>query len=94
MALIGFGQKISPKKLTPLYRPKNGQNWPKWLQKDVKDIKNFCFLHHTSPNSYLKHGPNHFLAKKLAQKKLTPLYRPKNCQNWPKQDKTAQKSCY
>jgi hypothetical protein len=63
-----FGQKISPKKLTPLCRPKNGQNWPKWPQKDVNDIKNFCFLHHASHKPSLEYGLNQFLAKNSAIK--------------------------
>jgi hypothetical protein len=52
---------------------KIGQNQPEWPQKDVYDIKNFCFcitLASDLPQS-----------KKSAQKKLTPLYRPKNGQN-------------
>jgi hypothetical protein len=56
---------------------KNGQNRPKWLQKDVIDINNFCFLHHTSPKSYLEHGPNHFFAKESAQKNRPRFLGPK-----------------
>jgi hypothetical protein len=55
-------------------------------QKDVSDIKNFCFLHHTSPKSSLEYGPNWFLAKN-EPKKLTPLFRKKMAkigQNRPK----------
>jgi hypothetical protein len=51
---------------------KNGQNRTKWPQKDVSDIKNFYFLHHTSLKSSLKYGPNRFLVKN-EPKKLTPL---------------------
>jgi hypothetical protein len=79
MAPIVFWPKYQPKKIDRLCRPKNGQKWLKLAKtasrKDVNDIKNFCFLHYTSPKSYLEHGPNHFLAKNQP-KKLTPLYRP------------------
>jgi hypothetical protein len=59
---------------------KIGQNS---LKKDVNDIKNFCFLHHTSRKSSLEYGPNHFLAKKSAQKFFRPKYG-QNRQKWPR----------
>jgi hypothetical protein len=77
MAPIGFWLKKQPKNIDPTFRPKNGPNRPKWPPKEVNEIKNFCFFHHTSPKFYLEHGPNHFFARKSDQKKLTPLLSPK-----------------
>jgi hypothetical protein len=45
-----FGQKISPKKLTPLYRPYNGQNRPKWPQKMLMISKTYVFCITLAPN--------------------------------------------
>jgi hypothetical protein len=53
------------------------QNWPKAPSKDVNDIKNFCFLHHTSPKYSLEYGPNRFLGKKSAQKNPPHFIGPK-----------------
>ena len=36
-------------------------------KKGIIDIKNLCFLHHTSPKSCLEYSPNQFLAKKLSR---------------------------
>jgi hypothetical protein len=52
---------------------KIGQNRPKAPCKDVNDIKNFCFLHHTSPKYSLEYGPNRYLAKKSDQKNQPTL---------------------
>jgi hypothetical protein len=50
-----------------------GQNRPKWPHKDVNDIKNFCFLHHTSPKPSLEYGPIGFWPKNQP-KKIDPTF--------------------
>jgi hypothetical protein len=93
MALIGFWQNNQPYKNWPhFFRAKNGQNRPKWPYEDINGIKNFCFLHHTSPKSYLEHGLNHFVAKKSAQKNLPQFLGQKMAkigQNRPKSAKVV-----
>jgi hypothetical protein len=49
---------------------KNGQNGS---IKMLMISKTSVFLHHTSPDSYLEHGPNHFFFQKFSPQKLTPL---------------------
>jgi hypothetical protein len=48
----------------------------KWSHKDVNYIKNFCFLHHTSPKSSLEYGSDRFLAQISAQKNLPHILGP------------------